>query len=103
LSRRIWLPWKLESHVTLVTSIHSRTGDDIKVTVASAASRRRGNQNNNKVCFDHDFNFGSSSAIKTTTTDESESECQLVANSLHFLHHVEVKPSFGTAARNALD
>jgi hypothetical protein len=38
LSRQIWLPWKLESHVTLVTSIHSRTGDDIKVTVAS---RRR--------------------------------------------------------------
>jgi hypothetical protein len=35
LSRQIWLPWKLESHVTLVTSIHSRTGDDIKVTVAS--------------------------------------------------------------------
>jgi hypothetical protein len=38
LSRQIWLPWKLESHVTLVTSIHSRTGDDIRVTVAS---RRR--------------------------------------------------------------
>jgi hypothetical protein len=72
LSRQIWLPWKLESHVTLVTSIHSRTGDDIKVTVAS---RRRRNQNNNKVCFDHDFNSGSSSAIKTTTTDEPDSEC----------------------------
>jgi hypothetical protein len=31
---KLYLPRKLESHVTVVTSIHSRTGDYIKVTVA---------------------------------------------------------------------